>query len=181
MVCNRCIKVVKEELEKLGLKVEKVVLGEALISIDNLDIHLPKVKEVLESNGFELIDDKQAMVIENIKIAVIDLIHYKKENDGAINISKYLSNKLGMSYQYLSTLFSSMEGITIEKYIINQKIEKVKELLIYDDLTLSEISYKLNYSSVQHLSNQFKKITGFTPTEFKHLKEKNRIPLDKLG
>jgi len=120
-------------------------------------------------------------VIENIKIAVIDLIHYKKENDRAINISKYLADKLGMSYQYLSTLFSSMEGITIEKYIINQKIEKVKELLIYDDLTLSEISYKLNYSSVQHLSNQFKKITGFTPTEFKHLKEKNRIPLDKLG
>jgi len=173
--------VVKEELEKLGLKVEKVVLGEALISADNLDIYLPRIKVVLESNGFELIDDKQAKVIENIKIAVIDLIHYKKENDRAINISKYLADKLGMSYQYLSTLFSSMEGITIEKYIINQKIEKVKELLIYDDLTLSEISYKLNYSSVQHLSNQFKKITGFTPTEFKHLKEKNRIPLDKLG
>jgi AraC-like DNA-binding protein len=181
MVCNRCIKVVREELEKLGLKVEKVILGEALISTDNLKPYLPKIKEMLENNGFELIDDKQAKVIENIKIAVIDMIHYKNKNDSTINISKYLADKLGMSYQYLSTLFSSMEGITIEKYIINQKIEKVKELLIYDELTLSEISYKLNYSSVQHLSNQFKKITGFTPTEFKRLKEKNRIPLDKLG
>jgi AraC-like DNA-binding protein len=134
---------------------------------------------VLELNGFELIDDKQAKVIENIKIEVINMIQ-NYDVSKKINFSTYISRKLGMSYQYISSLFSSMEGITLEKYIINQKIEKVKELLVYDELNLNEISYKLDYSSVQHLSNQFKKVTGFTPSEFKKLKTKPRIPIDKV-
>ena len=178
MVCNRCIKVVGEELGKLGLKVESVILGEAIVSSEK-NIDLGKIKEVLEQNGFELIDDKQAKLIENIKLEVINLVHNSNESK-KINFSTYISEKLGVSYQYISSLFSSMEGITLEKYIINQKIEKAKELLVYDELNLSEISYKLDYSSVQHLSNQFKKVTGFTPSEFKKLKTKPRIPIDKV-
>jgi len=139
---------------------------------------------VLEQNGFELIDDKQAKLIENIKLEVINLIYnsliYNSYETKKINFSTYISKKLGVSYQYISSLFSSMEGTTLEKYIINQKIEKVKELLVYDEMNLSEISYKLDYSSVQHLSNQFKKVTGFTPSEFKKLKTKPRIPIDKV-
>lgn len=181
MVCSRCIKVVREELEKLGLKVDKIILGEVKVITQNNEINIEKIKEVLEENGFELLDDKQAKLVEEIKIAIIELIHHKSENENNnVHFSRYLSDKLGVSYQYLSTLFSSMEGITIEKYIINQKIEKVKELLVYDELNLSEISYKLGYSSVQHLSNQFKKITGLTPSEFKKLRDKPRLPLDKI-
>ncbi|MGE5848069.1 MAG: AraC family transcriptional regulator [Ignavibacteria bacterium] len=181
MVCPRCIKVVKEELEKLNLNVKHVQLGEAFIETRDSEIDISKIKEVLENNGFELLDDKQAKIIENIKLRIIELIH-QNSNDKFLNVnfSAYLSEKLNMSYQHLSSLFSSKEGITIEKYFINQKIEKVKELLVYDELTLSEISYKLGYSSVQHLSNQFKKVTGFTPSEFKKLKIKPRIPIDQV-
>jgi AraC family transcriptional regulator len=178
MVCNRCIKVVGEELEKLGLKAESVILGEVIISSEK-KVDVSKIKEMLEQNGFELIDDKQAKLVENIKIGVINMIH-NYSGSKKINFSTYISEKLGMSYQYISSLFSSMEGITLEKYIINQKIEKVKELLVYDELNLNEISYKLDYSSVQHLSNQFKKVTGFTPSEFKKLKIKPRISIDKV-
>lgn len=180
MVCDRCIRVVKEELEKLNFQVENVKLGEAIIASENV-IDQAGIKKVLEENGFELIDDKQAKLVEEIKIAIIDLIHSQPENKPEkTSFSKYLSNKFYMSYQHISSVFSSKEGITIEKYFINQKIEKAKELLVYDELTLSEISYKLGYSSVQHLSNQFKKTTGFTPSEFKRLKNKNRFSLDKI-
>jgi len=178
MVCSRCVKVVREELEKLGLQVNHVTLGEANV---NGDIDKQRINEVLLNNGFELLDDRQAKIIEKIKIAIIEIV-YQKEKVELLKISssKYLSNKLGISYHYLSSLFSSSEGITIEKHIINMKVEKVKELLVYDELTLSEISYRLGYSSVQHLSNQFKKTTGFSPSQFKHLKEIKRIPLDKI-
>ena len=181
MVCDRCIRVVKEELEKLGYKTENVILGEAQISSDK-QIDTDKIKNTLEENGFELIDDKQAKLIEEIKIALIDLIHNKSANElEKMSLSKFLSEKFHHSYQHISSLFSSKEGITIEKYFIDQKIEKAKELLVYNELTLSEISYQLGYSSVQHLSNQFKKVTGFTPSEFKKLRVKKRLPLDKVN
>jgi len=180
MVCNRCIKVVKEELEKLGLNVENIILGEAVVSSSN-DINDNRIKDVLEQNGFELIDDKQAKIIEKIKVIVIELIQNQSEDKLTnINFSDYISEKVDKSYQYISSLFSSHEGVTLETYIINQKIEKVKELLIYNELSLTEISYRLGYSSVQHLSSQFKKITGLTPSEFKHLRKKVRKPLDKV-
>lgn len=181
MVCNRCIKVVKEELENLGYEVENIQLGEAKINSDNREVNLHSIKKVLEENGFELLDNKQAKLIEDIKIALIELIHYHPEMLEKISLSKYLADKFHASYQHISSLFSSKEGITIEKYFINQKIEKAKELLVYNELTLSEISYQLGYSSVQHLSNQFKKITGFTPSDFKKLKNKSRLPLDKIS
>ncbi len=180
MVCPRCIKVVKEELEKMGLNVENVILGEAIISSQR-EIDEDKIREVFEENGFELIDDKQAKIIEKIKVIVIELIQ-KQSEDKLTNVhfSDYISEKVNKSYQYISSLFSSHEGVTLETYIINQKIEKVKELIIYNELSLTEISYRLGYSSVQHLSSQFKRITGFTPSEFKHLREKRRKPLDKV-
>ena len=182
MVCNRCIKVVKEEMEKLNYGVEKIELGEVVISSDKDKFNLEKIKEALEENGFELFDSRNANIIERIKILIINSIHHKSiESFSDNNLSKEIVSETGLSYQYVSSLFSSTEGITIEKFIISQKIEKVKELLVYDELTLSEIAYNLGYSSVQHLSNQFKKITGLTPTYFKQLKEKKRKPLDKIN
>ncbi len=180
MVCARCIKVVKEELEKLNLNVENIILGEVVVS-STKDINENKIREVLELNGFELIDDNQAKIVEKIKVIVIELIQ-KQSEDQLINIhfSDYISERINKSYQYISSLFSSHEGVTLETYIINQKIEKVKELLIYNELSLTEISYRLGYSSVQHLSSQFKKITGLTPSQFKNLREKRRKPLDKV-
>jgi len=182
MVCNRCIKVVKEELEKLNYGIERIELGEVVITNDKEKFNREKIKKALEENGFELIDSRNANIIERIKILIINLIHHESiESLSEINLSKEIVNEIGLSYQYVSSLFSSTEGITIEKFIISQKIEKVKELLVYDELTLSEIAYNLGYSSVQHLSNQFKKITGLTPTYFKRLKEKKRKPLDKIS
>jgi len=181
MVCNRCIRVVREELEKIGYLVEDVKLGEAKIIPNNKEIDLAEINKVLEENGFELLGDKQAKLIEEVKIVLIGLIHYHPEMLEKVSIPKYLADKFHTSYQHISSLFSSKEGITIEKYFINQKIEKAKELLVYNELTLSEISYKLGYSSVQHLSNQFKKITGFTPSDFKKLKNKRRSPIDKVS
>lgn len=182
MVCNRCIKVVKEEMEKLNYGVEKIELGEVVISSDKDKFNLEKIKEALEENGFELFDSRNANIIESIKIFIINSIHHQSiDSFSDISLSKEIVNETGLSYQYVSSLFSSTEGITIEKFIISQKIEKVKELLVYDELTLSEIAYILGYSSVQHLSNQFKKITGLTPTYFKRLKEKKRKPLDKIN
>ncbi len=180
MVCNRCIKVVKEELHKIGYIVEEITLGEATIqSEDKIDFNL--INKILIENGFELIDSRQSRIIEKIKVTVIETI--KEMAEGKIKnilFSDLLQEKLNLSYQYLSGLFSSSEGITIEKFIILQKIEKVKELIVYDELSLSEIAYRLGYSSVQHLSNQFKKITGLTPSHFKKIKDLKRNPLDKI-
>jgi AraC-like DNA-binding protein len=181
MVCPRCIKVVSEELEALGYIVQKVELGEASIATNKTKINIDKIKEALEKNGFELLDDRHGKVIEKMKTIIIETIRFNNnESLEEVNFSKLLSNNLNLSYQHLSTLFSSLEGITLEKYIINQKIEVVKEYLIYDELTLSEISFRLGYSSVQHLSSQFKKVTGFTPSKFKSLKIKPRKPIDQL-
>ena len=181
MVCPRCIKVVKDELTKLGLNVKNVELGEATIETNNKPVNLEQIRNILETNGFELLDDKQGKLVEKIKTLIIEKIQNTKDGElERFNFSKYLSENLNVTYQYLSHLFSSLEDITVEKYIIHQKIEKVKELLVYGELTLSEIAYNLGYSSVQHLSNQFKKITGFTPSHYKNLKYKKRITLDKV-
>lgn len=180
MVCNRCIKVVKDEFAKLDLQIEAIELGEVRVSSILSTTQLSEIKNVLTENGFELIDDKKSKLIDSIKTLVIEKIHHSKEVPETINTSDYIAKKLGYDYSYLSNLFSSVEGLTIEKYIINQKIEKAKELLVYNELTLNEISFQLGYSSVQHLSNQFKKTTGLTPTHFKKLKESKRKPLDEV-
>ena len=181
MVCNRCIKVVREELGKLDYTIEKIELGEVVITSDRKKFQLDKIKKSLEENGFELIDSRNANIIERVKILIIKLIHHNSaENQSDINLHDEIVKEAGLSYQYVSSLFSSMEGITIEKYIIHQKIEKVKELIVYDELTLSEIAYRLGYSSVQHLSNQFKKVTGLSPSYFKKLKSKKRKSLDRI-
>ncbi|MCH6573983.1 MAG: AraC family transcriptional regulator [Bacteroidetes bacterium] len=181
MVCNRCIKVVREELEKLDYTIKKIELGEVVLTSDKKKFQLDKIKKSLEENGFELIDSRNANIIERVKILIIKLIHHNStENQSDINLHDEIINEAGLSYQYVSSLFSSMEGITIEKFIIHQKIEKVKELIVYDELILSEIAYRLGYSSVQHLSNQFKRITGLSPSYFKKLKSKKRKPLDRI-
>ncbi len=180
MVCNRCIWAVQRELKKLGLRPMRVILGEADVEgvVDEDIMH--KIDVSLNKVGFELIDDKKSRLIENIRTEVINYIHYDPELIGNINFSDHIAQKLGYDYSYLSSLFSVVEGITIEKYIIHQRIERVKELLIYNELTLSEIAYQMGYSSVQHLSNQFRKIIGMSPSSFKKLQQKHRMPLDKV-
>ncbi len=180
MVCKRCIKAVKDDFERLGLPVEAIELG-MVTTLTIIDGNKKEeLRQVLHDNGFELIDDKKSQIIDRIKTLVIEKIHYEKEISQSINSSEFISKEIGYDYSYLSNLFSSVEGITIEKYIINQKIEKAKELLVYNELTLNEISYQLGYSSVQHLSNQFKKVTGLTPSHFKKLKDQKRKPLDEV-
>jgi AraC-like DNA-binding protein len=179
MVCDRCIRVVKQELEKLKLDVRSVSLGEVILSGSPRDLPLEKIRHTLEENGFELIEDRKARIIEQLKLAIIKLV--RNEGERVQKYSDSLSKELGLDYHSLSTLFSSVENVTIEQYIILQRIERTKELLKYGELTLSEISYKLGYSSVQHLSNQFKQITGLTPTQFKRMTENTRNPLDRVS
>jgi len=154
MVCPRCIRVVREELDNLGLSVKNVTLGEAEIDGSLTSGTTEKIKLVLEKNGFELLEDQKRKIVEKIKIAIIDLLYNDEKNSRtpSITLSAYLADKLKMDYNYLSTLFSSVENITIEKYVILQKVERVKELLRYEQLTISEIAYRLHYSSTQHLS-----------------------------
>ncbi|MDO1449212.1 AraC family transcriptional regulator [Rhodocytophaga aerolata] len=179
MVCSRCMKVVKTELENLGLHPEVVKLGEVLLHESDKQIDKKKVNEVFAKHGFELLDDKKSHIIEKIKSTVIELIHYQESKEHK-KLSYLIEEKIGLDYTYLSSLFSATEGITIEKYIILQRIERVKELLVYDELTLSEIAWQLGYSSVQHLSHQFKKVTGLTPSHFKEIKEDKRNSLDDV-
>lgn len=180
MVCNRCIKVVADEFEKLDLNIEKIELGRVDVASELSLDSIEQIRKVLADNGFELIGDKKSQLIDKIKTIIIEKIHHSKRTLEAVNWSDYISIEIRKDYSYLSKLFSEVEGITIEKYIINQKIEKVKELLVYDELSLNEISYELGYSSVQHLSLQFKKATGLTPSHFKKLKENKRKPLDRV-
>ncbi len=181
MVCNRCIKVVKEELEKLELEVNNITLGEVVVAGKEEDLPLDKIETVLEENGFELIHDKKAKIIEDIKREILNRVRNENHSLQNMNFSDYLEKKLGKDYHFLSTLFSSIENITIEHYIILQKIELAKELLKYGELTLSEIAYQLGYSSVAHLSGQFKKVTGLTASQFKNLTNNTRKPLDKIS
>jgi AraC-like DNA-binding protein len=180
MVSLRCKMVVKEELKKLGLHFILVDLGEIELMEEMSDIQQDKLKLALLESGLELMDDKKAVLIEKIRTVIIEMIHYSDELP-KINYSDYISEKLDYDYTYLSNLFSEVKGITIQQFIITHKIERVKELLMYDELNLTEISYKLQYSSVAHLSNQFKKITGLTPSEFKHLKFKHRNAIEEIG
>jgi len=179
MVCSRCKMVVKSEFEKLGLQTIAVELGEVELANEISDKQKHILLENLQAVGFDLIDDKKSKTVERIKTLIIDLVHHKN-NDLKINLSDYLAEDLSQDYNSLSNLFSEIENITIEKYFISQKIEKVKELLVYNELSLSEIADILNYSNVAHLSNQFKKITGFTPTSFKKSKDKKRIQIENL-
>lgn len=179
MVCDRCILVVQNELEKLGLDAKNIKLGEVILSKEITSLEKENLSKTLEPLGFEVIDDKKGRIIEKIKNIIIDLVHHQ-DSDVKTNLSDVLSDKLHHDYNYLSNLFSEVEGTTIEKYFIAQKVEKVKELLVYDELSLSEIANRLNYSSVAYLSNQFKKVTGLTPSHFKQIKEDKRKPLDKV-
>ena len=179
MVCDSCIMVVQNELEKLGLDAKNIKLGEVILSKEITSLEKENLSKTLEPLGFEVIDDKKGSIIEKIKNIIIDLVHHQ-DSDVKTNLSDVLSDKLHHDYNYLSNLFSEVEGTTIEKYFIAQKVEKVKELLVYDELSLSEIANRLNYSSVAYLSNQFKKVTGVTPSNFKQNKEDKRKPLDKV-
>ena len=181
MVCPRCIKVVKQELESLGYKTLVERLGSARIEYTGDKPDLNAISKTLEKNGFELLIEKNAILIEEIKTIIIDLIYKGSLEEMSINLSSHLSTMLSHDYSHISTLFSSVEGITIEKYFILQKIERVKELLIYDELSLTQISYELGYSNVQYLSSQFKKVTGMSTSEFKSLRGRNRVTLDKIG
>ena len=171
--------VVKAELKKLGVHYVAVDLGEADIKDDISEQQLAELDIALRKSGLELMDDKKSLLVERIKMVIIELVHYT-EDQIKINLSDYLAEKLNHNYTYLSNLFTEVKGTTIEKFYLAHKIEKVKELLVYDELSLTEIAYKLHYSSVAHLSNQFKKITGLTPSHFKQLKKKRREALGNV-
>jgi AraC-like DNA-binding protein len=171
--------VVKSELEKLGLHYTSVELGEAEITEDISSDQFKQLGLSLKKTGLELIDDKKRILVEKIKTIIIELVHYTNDQI-KINLSDYLSEKLNYNYTYLANLFSEVKGTTIEQFYLSHKIEKAKELLVYDELNLTEIAYKLHYSSVAHLSNQFKKMTGLTPSHFKNLKHKKRSTLGNV-
>lgn len=180
MVSTRCKLTVKEELKKLKLHFIVVELGEVEI-MENISIEQrEQLKEALLISGLELMDDKKAMMIEKIKTIIIEMVHHSDEII-KIKFSDYLSEKLNHDYTYLANLFSEVQGTTIEQFIISHKIERIKELIIYGELNITEIAWKMNYSSVAHLSNQFKKVTGLTPSHFKQLKEKRRTPIEEIG
>lgn len=179
MVCARCILVVKTELNKLGIFPESVELGEITLQENLGEDKKKELNDVLLSLGFSLIDDKRSRLIEQVKTLIIELVH-KNNNQLKTKLSEYISSKMHHDYTYISNLFSEVTGTSIEKYVIAQKIERVKELLVYDELNLSEIAFSLNYSSVAHLSSQFKKVTGLTPSHYKQIKEKKRKSLDEV-
>jgi len=180
MVCNRCKTAVQQAFQQVGLHAIHVELGEIEISETTIPAEqLQRLNQALAALGFELLDDKRRKLIEQVKTLLIDIIHYKEKQPDK-NYSDIIASTLHHDYSYLSKLFSDVEGITIEQFIILQKIEKVKELLVYDELNLNEIAFRLGYSSTAHLSAQFKKVTGLTPTHFKKLSGIHRKPLDKI-
>lgn len=178
MVCDRCKMVVKTELEKQGIVVIQVELGEVTIDQDISSSEKQHLNSALEGLGFSLIDDKRSRVVEAVKTSIIDLVYGQAQTK--LNLSGYISDRLHLDYNYVSNLYSDIEGSTIEKYYIAQKIERVKELLVYDEMSLSQIAFALNYSSAAHLSAQFKKVTGLTPSHFKQIGSNRRKSLDKI-
>ena len=182
MVCDRCKKVVRDEMGKLGIGLSRVDLGEVETEKELDADKLSAVKQMLESNGFALLDDKKDALVEHIRTLIIEEVQYLKGHKPAqMNFSDYLSQKTGYEYSYISNLFSTESGQPIEQYIIAQKVEKIKEWLSYNELSLSEMAWRLSYSSAAHLSNQFKKVTGITPGEFKKSNSLARKTLDKVG
>ncbi len=179
MVSNRCKMIVKSELEKLELHYKNLNLGEVEITEELSEENKNQLNINLKKSGLTLIEDKRDILVEKIKNIIIELVHYS-EKQLKINFSDYLSEKLNYDYTYLANLFSEHQGITIEHFFLNHKIERVKELLIYDELNITEIADRMHYSSVGHLSNQFKKMTGLTPSHYKHLKVKKRTPLERV-
>lgn len=180
MVSARCKMAVKEELKKLGLHFIVVELGEVEIMENISGEQREQLKTGLLNSGLELMDDKRAVLIEKIKNVIIELVHHTDEVI-KVNFSDFLSQKLNHDYTYMANLFSEVQGTTIEQFIISHKIERIKELIIYDELNITEIAWKMNYSSVAHLSNQFKKMTGLSPSHFKQLKDKRRSPIEDIG
>ncbi len=180
MVSNRCKMAVKDELRNLGLHFIVVDLGEVEI-MENISM---EQREILKANllnsGLELMDDKKAMLIEKIKTVIIEMVHHSNEII-KVNFSDYLSEKMNHDYTYLSNLFSEVQGTTIEQFIISHKTERIKELIIYGELNITEIAWKMGYSSVAHLSSQFKKVTGLSPSHFKQMKNKRRSPIEEIG
>lgn len=180
MISNRCKMVVKEVMKELDLHFVFVDLGEIDVMENLTSEQMLLLKTALLDCGLELMDDKKAMMIEKIKNVIIDMVHNSDE-EIKINFSDYLSDKLNFDYTYMSNVFSEVQGITIQQFIINHKIERIKELILYNEMNLTEISYKLNYSSVSHLSSQFKKVTGLSPSIYKQLKDKKRIAIEDIG
>lgn len=179
MVSTRCKMVVKDMLRKLGHHFILVDLGKVEVMEELSSEQLNELKMVLQSVGFELMDDRKSILIEKIKIVVLEMVHYA-EDLPIIKFSDYLSQKLNHDYTYMANLFSDVQGTTIEQYIIGHKAERIKELIIYGELNITEIAYKMNYSSVAHMSSQFKKVTGLSPSHFKNLKNKKRNPINEI-
>lgn len=181
MVSTRCKMAVKEELKKLGLHFTPVELGEVEI-MENISVEQrEQLKTALLVSGLELMDDKRSVLIEKIKNTIIEMVHHTDGETIKTNFSDFLSEKLNHDYTYMANLFSEVQGTTIAQFMIAHKIERIKELMIYDELNITEIAWKMNYSSVAHLSNQFKKMTGLSPSHFKQLKDKRRSPLEEIG
>ncbi len=179
MVSLRCKMMVKSELDKLGIHYQSIELGEVLVDNDLSEVMKKRLQLALHKSGLELMYDKKAILIEKIITIIVEMVHHSTEFP-KVNFSSFLSEKIEQDYQKLSELFSKTKGVTIEQFIILHKIEKIKELIIYNDLNLTEISYKLNYTSVAHLSKQFKQITGLTPSRFKSLTKRERKNLEDL-
>ncbi len=181
MVCPRCIETVQNVLTEKGFVVQRIKLGEVEIDQEPTSEQTENLSAELQKRGFELLTDRKSKIIGQIKSEIIRLIHHSENEIVRVNLSEHLSQIIGADYSFISNLFSTEEGVTIEKFTILQKIEKAKELLSYGELTASEIAFKMGYSSAAHLSSQFKKETGMTPGQFKNLKNKDRKPLDQIG
>ena len=180
MVCQCCLRMIGQELEKAGFVVEDIMLGKATLSYDESKLSMEEIRNVLLELGTDLIESRENRLVEDIKLAVVELIHQMNNVDSMVRKAEYLVEKTGLSYTYLSRIFSTHEHITLEKYIILNKIERIKELIDQEEFTLSEIAFMMDYSSVQYLSNQFKHNTGMTVSEYKESDRSSKIPIDKL-